>query len=697
MKRIAALHKVSRLVQPFKRLSLLTTVTAAFSLSHAAAAFEHQSPVVDYQDVFNIEYAAAPQFSPDGELIVYERRSADIMTDGTRTNLWQYNLDDNTHQPLFSGKSTYRMARFSPSGDRLAYLSTQEGDYQLYVRYLATGTDVRVTNLEQSPSGISWSPNGKFIAFSMFKKGKAPGLFKDMPAKPKGAKWAGKAKYIDQMNYRSNGGGYNKAGFNHVYVVPSEGGTPRQVTKGDFHFNGQLAWSKDNNSIFLDADLHENWQDRPYEADIYRINVKTGEATNITNRQGPDSQAKLSPNGKKIAYLRIEDRKLSSQNAQLFIMNTDGSNPVSLTKSLDRAVGSHQWAKNGKGLYFSYDDHGEKQLAYVDLKGKVKNLNVTLGGQSIGRPYTSGQFAVNSKGEIAFTQGVTDRPADLVLRSRKGKVKTITALNEDIFAHKALASVSAITVKSSVDQRDIEGWIALPPNFDANKKYPLILEIHGGPHAAYGPNFSLEVQLMAAKGYIVVWANPRGSTSYGEDFANLIHHNYPSQDYNDLMDVVDGVIAQGNVDENNLFVTGGSGGGVLTAWIIGKTDRFKAAVVAKPVINWLSFGLTADGYSYYTKYWMPGMPWDHVDHLWKHSPLSLVGNVKTPTMLITGEVDYRTPMSETEQYYQALQLQHIESAMVRIPKAHHGIAATPSNLIQKIGNVLAWFEKYRTK
>jgi dipeptidyl aminopeptidase/acylaminoacyl peptidase len=297
--------------------------------------------------------------------------------------------------------------------------------------------------------------------------------------------------------------------------------------------------------------------------------------------------------------------------------------------------------------------------------------------------------------EIVITSANSERPADLAL-VKKGKMRSLTSLNDDLLNHKTSASVNEITVKSSVDGRDIQAWYALPPGFDMSKTYPLILEIHGGPHTAYGPNFSTEVQLMAAKGYVVVWANPRGSTSYGEDFANLIHHNYPSQDYNDLMDVVDDITAKSYIDKTNLFVTGGSGGGVLTAWIIGKTDRFKAAVVAKPVINWLSFALTADAYSYFTKYWMPGMPWEHVEHLWQHSPLSLVGNVNTPTMLLTGEQDVRTPMSETEQYYQALQLRKIESAMVRIPKASHGIAARPSNLIQKVGNIIAWFEKYRT-
>jgi len=259
------------------------------------------------------------------------------------------------------------------------------------------------------------------------------------------------------------------------------------------------------------------------------------------------------------------------------------------------------------------------------------------------------------------------------------------------------AQVQHLPVTSSVDQRAIDAWIALPPGFDASKKYPLILEIHGGPHTAYGPHFAMEIQLMAAKGYVVVWSNPRGSSSYGEAFGNLIHHNYPSEDYNDLMDVVDAVIAKGYVDDKNLFITGGSGGGVLTAWSIGKTNRFAAAVVAKPVINWISFGLTADAYPYFTQYWMPGMPWEHHDSLWKRSPLSLVGNVSTPTMLLTGEADYRTPISESEQYYQALRLRGIDAAMVRIPGASHGIAARPSRLIQKVGHILAWFERYKHK
>ena len=222
----------------------------------------------------------------------------------------------------------------------------------------------------------------------------------------------------------------------------------------------------------------------------------------------------------------------------------------------------------------------------------------------------------------------------------------------------------------------------------------MIVENHGGPILNYGPHFSAEIQLYAAKGYVVFYPNPRGSTSYGEEFGNLLYNNYPGQDYNDVMDGVDAVIAKGFIDPDQLYVTGGSGGGVLTAWIVGNTDRFKAAVVAKPVINWTSFALTADLSPYFTRYWFDGMPWEVQGEYWRRSPLSLVGKVNTPTMLLTGEADLRTPIAETEQYYQALKLRGVDTAMVRIPGASHSIAKRPSQLIAKVAAILAWFERY---
>jgi dipeptidyl aminopeptidase/acylaminoacyl peptidase len=225
---------------------------------------------------------------------------------------------------------------------------------------------------------------------------------------------------------------------------------------------------------------------------------------------------------------------------------------------------------------------------------------------------------------------------------------------------------------------------------------PLILEIHGGPFAAYGPHFATDNQLYAAAGYAVLSANPRGSTSYGEEFANLIHHAYPGNDYDDLMSIVDATIAQGVADPERLFVTGGSGGGVLTAWIVGKTNRFRAAATQKPVIDWSSFALTADSPAYFSRYWFGAYPWEDPESYWRRSPLSLVGNVQTPTLVVVGSEDFRTPVSESEQYYTALQLRGVPTALVKVPGASHGgLASRPSQSGAKAAAILAWFERYR--
>jgi dipeptidyl aminopeptidase/acylaminoacyl peptidase len=262
---------------------------------------------------------------------------------------------------------------------------------------------------------------------------------------------------------------------------------------------------------------------------------------------------------------------------------------------------------------------------------------------------------------------------------------------------KDLGAVSALPVKSSLDGRAVGAWLVKPAQFVAGRKYPLILEIHGGPFAAYGPLFSTDNQLYAAAGYAVLYTNPRGSTSYGEEFANLIHHDYPNHDYDDLMSAVDAAIATGFIDPDNLFVTGGSGGGVLTAWIVGKNNRFRAAATQKPVINWASTVLTTDLATYMPKYWFDKMPWEDPQGYWRRSPLSLVGSVNTPTLVVVGDQDFRTPLSDSEQYYQALQLRGVPTALVKVPGASHGgLTARPSQSAAKASAILAWFQRYRT-
>jgi dipeptidyl aminopeptidase/acylaminoacyl peptidase len=646
-------------------------------------------------DVFQLEYVDDVQISPDGNHIVYVRVSHDIMTDRARRNLWIVDATGANNRPLRSEAKNFSSPRWSPDGTRLAYVSAAEGSPQLYVRWMDSGQTALLTNLVEAPGAIAWSPDGKSIAFTQLVPVKKPPLATP-PEKPEGAQWAPPVKVIESVVYRADGAGYLETGYQHVFVVSAEGGTARQLTDGEFNDDGPLSFTPDSQRIVFSANRGPDWERDPQESEVFTVDIATQKLTQLTSRDGPDNSPVVSPDGKKIAYLGFDDRLQGYQVTHLYVMDIDGKNSRVVTGEFDRDVADPLWSANSREVYFSYDDRGVRKLGLTSLDGKVRTLAEGLGGTDLGRPYTSGGFSVARNGRLAFTHNTTGRPADVGLVSG-GALRMLTTLNDDLLGIKTLGEVRELTWKSSKDQRDIQGWVINPPDFAKAKKYPLILEIHGGPFAAYGPNYTTEMQLFAAAGYIVLYANPRGSTSYGESFGNLIHHAYPGDDYDDLMSGVDTLIAQGNVDAENLFVTGGSGGGVLTAWIVGKTDRFRAAVVAKPVINWSSFALTSDITSFFYKYWFGAYPWEQPEQYWKRSPLSLVGNVKTPTMLLTGEADYRTPIGESEQYYQALKLRKVDTVMVRIPEASHGMTARPSNLIAKVDNILAWFEKYRKK
>ena len=650
---------------------------------------------LQYLDVFELEVAADPRISPDGARVVYVRRGFDIMTDGGRTALWLIDSDGTDHRALTDGTSTVGSPRWSPNGDRLLYVSSEDGSSQVFVRWMDSGQTAELTNVTESPGNITWSPDGDRIAMTMFVPEPSP-TFAKMPTKPDGAEWTAPPIVINKLRYRSDGRGYLDDGYTHIFVMPADGGTPRQITSGSYDHAGGLSWSPDSRSIVFSANRGDADFD-VRDSDVFEISVATGELTQLTDRFGPDGSPVLSPDGSLIAYTGFDDEYQGYQVAHLYVMNRDGSGSH-VVSDLDRGFGGLNWAADGRGLYFQYDDQGMTKVAYVSLDGEVEDLADNVGGVGLGRPYGGGSYTVASNGRFAFTHTTPAHPADVAVGQRGTDARRVTRLNEDLLAHKKLAQVEELWWESSYDGRPIHGWIATPPDFDPSQKYPLMLEIHGGPFSNYGPRFSTEVQFYAAAGYVVLYTNPRGSTSYGEEFGNLIHHAYPGYDYDDLMSGVDAVIERGYIDEDNLMVTGGSGGGVLTAWIVGKTDRFRAAVVQKPVINWISFSLTSDGYSSYYQYWLPGPVWEdgNLEHYWARSPLSLVGNVETPTMLITGERDLRTPMAESEQFYQALQIRKIPTQLVRVQDSFHGIAdSAPSNLIAKIANVLEWFERYR--
>ena len=645
-------------------------------------------------DVFELEVAADPHISPDGSRIAYQRLSMDIMTDQPVSNIWIIDSDGDNHRPLLSGSRSFTSPRWSPNGDRLAYISTVYGrGAQILVRWMDTGQTAVLSNVREGPSSLTWSPDGKQIAFEMFVSSEKTALASP-PAAPEGAKWAPPVNVIERMTYRSDSGGFLETGNTHLFVISAEGGTPRQLTSGDYDHEGPLAWAPDGKAIIFAANRQPEWEHDPLEAELWSVNVSEGTLKQMTDRNGPDFSPVVSPDGSRIAYLGYDDQKMGFHTADVYIMNIDDGSLRSLTADFDRSISDVQWAGNSNDLYIQYDDHGRRHIARLSSNGKIVSVADDVGSVSLGRPYTSGGFSVANNGAYAYSAGRTDRPADVGIGRGTNTPKRLTNLNDDLFGHKTLGSVEEISWKSSFDGLQVQGWLVTPPGFDASKKHPLILEIHGGPFAAYGPHFSVENQLYAAAGYVVLYSNPRGSTSYGNDFANEIHHNYPGQDYDDLMSGVDAVIARGFVDDDSLYVTGGSGGGVLSAWIVGKTDRFRAAVVAKPVINWGDFSLTSDGAPFYSMYWFEKNLWEDPQAYWERSPLSLVANVTTPTALLTGERDFRTPIAQSEQYYQALKIRKIDTALIRVPEATHGIAARPSHLIAKVDNILAWFERY---
>lgn len=645
-------------------------------------------------DVFELEWIANPKASPkEGGGVVFQRRGFDIMTDRTTSRLWLWR--DGKLSKLTDRDENESNAAWSPDGSRIAFTSRSSQGTEIFVYDLPSDKVSRISALDQSPGGLSWSPDGTQIAFSMFVPA-APKKLVSPPKKPAGARWADPVRVTMRFKYEADGSGYLKPGFRHYFIISAEGGTERQVTSGDFNFSGTPQWTRDGKGLIFSSNLNEEWEYDFRNSEVYHLDLETSNIITLTDRNGPDRSPVVSPNGKKILYLGYDDRVQTYQLTHVYEMNLDGSAKRKIDLKLDRNPSNLQWAADGRGFYFMYDDKGDTKIGHYDLnKRKVSMKAEHVGGTSFGRPYGGGSYSVTPNGNLVYARTSPAFPASLAIMSPNGEERIVTAFNDDFLAYRDLGQVEEVWYKSSFDGRDIQGWIVKPPYFDPNKDYPLLVENHGGPISNYGPRFSLEMQLYAADGYVVFYPNPRGSTSYGEAFGNLLYHNYPGNDYDDVMSGVDAMIGKGYISEDSLFVTGGSAGGIMTAWMIGKNNRFRAAAVVKPIMNWISKTLIADNYYGYANSRFPGQPWESVETYMKFSPISLVGNVQTPTLVMVGMEDRRTPPAEAKQLYGALKIRKIPTALVELPGASHGIANRPSQLIAKVDNILAWFRRYR--
>jgi dipeptidyl aminopeptidase/acylaminoacyl peptidase len=681
-------------------VSLMLSNTMLYAKEAAIAATmpsTASSPFFEAEDIFKLEYADDVQISPDGSKIVYVRASNDIMTDSTRSSLWLLEVKTGQHLPLFADKFNYSQPRWSPDSSQLAFLSDSSGKRQIHLHWLAQNKTAQLSNLQHSPSNLTWAPDGKQLAFTMNVAASEAAVKQSVKKvkKPAGANWSEPAVVLDRARYQADGQGFLKPEFRQIFILPGTGGTERQLTKGDFHYGSDLRFTPDSKALVFSANLDPDWEFQPRDSNLYRLDLASEQLTALTTMAGDESAPVFSPDGKQLAFLWQSNALVPYSNSKLKLLSLRDNSISDIGADFDRSIEQPAWLSHSS-LAVQYDDRGQRKLGIMTTKGQLTELTAQLGGVSQPQPYLSGQYSVSDNGVIAYTHGTSQRPSDVAVL-KKGKASVLTALNEDLLGHKKLAQIHEIIYQSSFDGEEIQGWYMTPPDFDPSKKYPLLLEIHGGPHLAYGAQWSAEMQRYAKEGYVVFYNNHRGSSSYGERFAMLLHNKYSSpEDYADHDSGVNAMLKLGFIDENNLFIGGGSAGGIAAAYAIGLTNRYKAAAVVKPIINWLSKVLTGDSYTYQAFHQFPGVPWENVEHYWQRSPLSLVGNVQTPTILITGESDRRTPISESEQFYQALKLRRIDTTLVRIPGSPHGISNRPSRMIEKVEYMLAWFEKYRT-
>ena len=596
------------------------------------------------------------------------------------------NKNGSTNRFFLNGSN----GKWSPDGSKIAFIKKGEPNgTQIFIKYLGVeGEPTQITKLEKSPSSMEWSPDGKFIAFLMHVSSEAALDPIGVPERPKGATWTKGPQVIDQVDYSQDRVGFLERGFRQIFVVPSEGGTARQITFGEFDdISGGISWLKDSESIVFSSYQKEDAEYARGQSNIYSVNINNLNLIELTSREGTESSPTVSPDGSKIAFVGSTWTKNFYHDRKMYVMDIDGSNLRCITESLDQTPSPGVWGKNSSGVYFNVREFGQSNVYHADIKGKVKKI--TNGNHMLTMNDLVGSDAV-------ATWTDPSNPSDIISFSidKPNKINRLTDVNKDIFYNVEFGEVEEITYKS-VDEKYVQGWIVKPPNFDSNKKYPLVLRIHGGPHSMYHVGFNYNFQLHAAQDQVVLYTNPRGSTGYGYDFANAIQNAYPGNDYDDIMYGVDEVISRGYIDENRMYVYGGSGGGVLTSWIVGKTDRFAAASVNYPVTNWFSFVGTTDGATWY--YNFKNYPWEDPSEHIKRSPLMYVANVKTPTMLMCGEEDLRTPISQTEEYYQALKMNKVPTVMIRFKDEYHGTSSKPSNFLRTHGYINAWFDKHSVR
>jgi dipeptidyl aminopeptidase/acylaminoacyl peptidase len=672
------------------RISACVAATAFLLVVTTAEAQPKASRLMDKETFFQMESISNPVIAPDGAQIVFTRGFVDTKKDQNASSLWIVDARGERLRQLTEGTFRDSSAAFSPDGKRIAFLSNRSGSTQIHAMWLDTREMAQITRLDSEPSAPVWSPDGSKIAFTVRVLDETSPLPIKLPKTPKGAELAKGAVLVDRTVWGADGTGPTTKGFTHVFLVDANtGGTSRQITSGDYNHNTP-SFSPDGKTIYVSGIRKPDAEYLKGDSEIYAISLDTLEVKALTDRKGEDSAPEPSPDGKWIAYQGHDEKGYTNDVDSLHIMSNTGENKRILATGLPSSPTDLTWGSDGV-LYYSMEEKGEKNIYSIATRtpGAAPQKFTTgahvLNGLAMSRSGMNAAVRTSAKEPGVLVSFTLLRPNDL---------RVLADVNKDVLEGVRLAETEEVWATSS-DGLKVQGWLMKPANFDPAKKYPLVLWIHGGPWSMYSVAWSWAFQNFAANGYAVLWMNPRGSTGYGQDFVNGIQNAYPGKDYDDLMATVDAALAKGFVDKDNLFVCGGSGGGVLTAWIVGHTDRFRAAGSMRPVINWHSFVGNTDSANWYNQF--KKFPWEDPMEYARTSPLTYVGNVTTPTLVMTGEADMRTPIPQSEEFYRALKmLRKADTLLVRMPDEFHGWRR-PSHQIAQQLYLQAWFEKYRTK
>jgi dipeptidyl aminopeptidase/acylaminoacyl peptidase len=640
---------------------------------------------------FDFERVSNAQISPDGARIVYTRQQANKIEDRWDSSLWIMNADGGQHRFLTKGSDP----RWSSDGKRILYIADGEPrGPQIFVRWIdADGPATQVTHATDKVADARWSPDGKSIAFSMFVPAKDTWNI-SMPSAPHDAKWTAAPRVVETLHYRQDQVGFLEDGHTHLFVVSAEGGAPRQIStgawmagSGELRGSVPLDWTPDSKAIVFEA-ARTTEADLQYQtSQLLVAEIASGAIRELIPKAGSWSRPAVSPDGKAVAFTGYPQSKRTHTVSDLYVIPFTGGEMRKISGDYDRDPLNLRWSPDSASVYFDADDRGSRNVQVAPIvSGGVKP--VTTGTHLLTMDSASSDLVA------VGTESDPDNPPDVVRYNlrRPREVTKLTSVNAGLLTGMHLAKTEEIDFTSSSNAK-IQGWVVKPPDFDASKKYPLILEIHGGPFAMYSVAFSYMFQNFAANDYVVLFLNPRGSTGYGTAFSGGIDHNYPGPDYDDLMAGVDATVAKGFIDTTHMYVSGCSGGGVLSSWVIGHTDRFAAAAVRCPVIDWLSMTGNTDiplfTYSFFQKpFWEDPSDW------LAHSSVMSVGKVTTPTLLMTGVLDRRTPMPQTEEYYAALKVRGVPVKLLQFEGEYHGTGSKPSNFIRTQLYMMSWFKRY---